>query len=260
MSTFDDNAIKHNIEKIRERIEKAAERSGRKAEHIALMAVSKFHSFEEIQSAHRAGIRLFGENRVQEAVCKFANMSQTLKQSELHMIGTLQRNKVKDIVPLVSCIQSVDRIELLDEIAKQLHKDKSTTVGQSQTQIQAQPQSQTQTQTQTQTVKLLFEIHTGEESKAGFANEDDTVRALEHAEALKLQVTGFMTMAPFSEDRVQIRKSFASLRELAERMQKRFPFFCFTDLSMGMSGDFEIAVEEGSTMVRVGTSIFGTRT
>ena len=244
MSTFDDNAIKHNIEKIRERIEKAAERSGRKAEHIALMAVSKFHSFEEIQSAYRAGIRLFGENRVQEAVCKFANMRQTLEQSELHMIGTLQRNKVKDIVPLVSCIQSVDRIELLDEIAKQLHKDKSTNAE----------------QTQMPTLKLLFEIHTGEKSKAGFANEDDTVRALEHAEKLKLQVTGFMTMAPFTEDRTQIRKSFASLRELSERMQKRFPFFCFTELSMGMSGDFEIAVEEGSTMVRVGTSIFGTRT
>ena len=236
MSTFDDNAIKHNIEKICERIEKAAERSGRKAENIALMAVSKFHSFEEIQSAYRAGIRLFGENRVQEAVCKFANMRQTLEQSELHMIGTLQRNKVKDIVPLVSCIQSVDRIELLDEIAKQLHKDKSTNTE----------------QTQMQTLKLLFEIHTGEKSKAGFANE--------HAEKLKLQVTGFMTMAPFTEDRTQIRKSFASLRELSERMQKRFPFFCFTELSMGMSGDFEIAVEEGSTMVRVGTSIFGTRT
>ncbi len=244
MSTFDDNAIKHNIEKIRERIKKAAERSGRKAENIALMAVSKFHSFEEIQSAYRAGIRLFGENRVQEAVCKFANMRQTLEQSELHMIGTLQRNKVKDIVPLVSCIQSVDRIELLDEIAKQLHKDKSTNTE----------------QTQMPTLKLLFEIHTGEKSKAGFANEDDTVRALEHAEKLKLQVTGFMTMAPFTEDRTQIRKSFASLRELSERMQKRFPFFCFTELSMGMSGDFEIAVEEGSTMVRVGTSIFGTRT
>ena len=244
MSTFDDNAIKHNIEKICERIEKAAERSGRKAENIALMAVSKFHSFEEIQSAYRTGIRLFGENRVQEAVCKFANMRQTLEQSELHMIGTLQRNKVKDIVPLVSCIQSVDRIELLDEIAKQLHKDKSTNAE----------------QTQMPTLKLLFEIHTGEKSKAGFANEDDTVRALEHAEKLKLQVTGFMTMAPFTEDRTQIRKSFASLRELSERMQKRFPFFCFTELSMGMSGDFEIAVEEGSTMVRVGTSIFGTRT
>ena len=244
MSTFDDNAIKHNIEKIRERIKKAAERSGRKAENIALMAVSKFHSFEEIQSAYRAGIRLFGENRVQEAVGKFANMRQTLEQSELHMIGTLQRNKVKDIVPLVSCIQSVDRIELLDEIAKQLHKDKSTNAE----------------QTQMPTLKLLFEIHTGEKSKAGFANEDDTVRALEHAEKLKLQVTGFMTMAPFTEDRTQIRKSFASLRELSERMQKRFPFFCFTELSMGMSGDFEIAVEEGSTMVRVGTSIFGTRT
>lgn len=244
MSTFDDNAIKHNIEKIRERIKKAAERSGRKAENIALMAVSKFHSFEEIQSAYRAGIRLFGENRVQEAVCKYANMRQTLEQSELHMIGTLQRNKVKDIVPLVSCIQSVDRIELLDEIAKQLHKDKSTNAE----------------QTQMPTLKLLFEIHTGEKSKAGFANEDDTVRALEHAEKLKLQVTGFMTMAPFTEDCTQIRKSFASLRELSERMQKRFPFFCFTELSMGMSGDFEIAVEEGSTMVRVGTSIFGTRT
>jgi len=171
MSTFDDNAIKHNIEKIRERIKKAAERSGRKAENIALMAVSKFHSFEEIQSAYRAGIRLFGENRVQEAVCKFANMRQTLEQSELHMIGTLQRNKVKDIVPLVSCIQSVDRIELLDEIAKQLHKDKSTNAE----------------QTQMPTLKLLFEIHTGEKSKAGFANEDDTVRALEHAEKLKFR-------------------------------------------------------------------------
>lgn len=236
--------IAENIRSIREKIGKAAERSGRKAADIKLMAVTKFRSPEEIKFAYEAGIRLFGENRVQEALEKFGSGALNLPDASLHMIGSLQRNKVKSILPLVSCIHSVDRIELLEEIAKRCEAEREAASRAS------------------GPLRLLLEVHTGEASKAGFMHSDDIIRALEYAEEKKLSVCGFMTMAPLMHNPADkseieaVRRSFVSLRETAEYMQKRFPTFNLSELSMGMSGDFEIAIEEGSTLVRIGTRLF----
>ena len=235
-----DKIIRENIELIREKIDRAAAKSGRASADIKFMAVTKFRSIEEIRSAYAAGIRLFGENRVQEAVEKFSNPALHLDGARLHMIGVLQRNKVKSILPYVSCIHSVDRIELMEEIAKRLQTENPSVCR------------------AFRPLTLLIEVHTGEESKSGFTSEDGIVRALEYAQEANLNVGGFMTMAPLSAspESAEVRRSFVTLREIKERMQKRFPSFSLTELSMGMSSDFETAIEEGSTLVRIGTAVF----
>ena len=235
-----DKIIRENIEHIRDKIDRAAVKSGRSSSAVKLMAVTKFRSIEEIRSAYGAGIRLFGENRVQEAVEKFSDPALRMDDARLHMIGVLQRNKVKSILPYVSCIHSVDRIELMEEIAKRLQAENPSLC----------PAFRPLT--------LLIEVHTGEESKSGFTSEDGIVRALEYAQEANLNVGGFMTMAPLSlsPESAEVRRSFVTLREIKERMQKRFPSFSLTELSMGMSSDFETAIEEGSTLVRIGTAVF----
>ena len=235
-----DKIIRENIEHIREKIDRAAVKSGRSSSAVKLMAVTKFRSIEEIRAAYGAGIRLFGENRVQEAVEKFSDPALRMDDARLHMIGVLQRNKVKSILPYVSCIHSVDRIELMEEIAKRLQAENPSLC----------PAFRPLT--------LLIEVHTGEESKSGFTSEDGIVRALEYAQEANLNVGGFMTMAPLSAspESAEVRRSFVTLREIKERMQKRFPSFSLTELSMGMSSDFETAIEEGSTLVRIGTALF----
>lgn len=235
-----DKIIRENIEHIREKIDRAAVKSGRSSSAVKLMAVTKFRSIEEIRAAYGAGIRLFGENRVQEAVEKFSDPALRMDDARLHMIGVLQRNKVKSILPYVSCIHSVDRIELMEEIAKRLQAENPSLC----------PAFRPLT--------LLIEVHTGEESKSGFTSEDGIVRALEYAQEANLNVGGFMTMAPLSlsPESAEVRRSFVTLREIKERMQKRFPSFSLTELSMGMSSDFETAIEEGSTLVRIGTAVF----
>lgn len=235
-----DKIIRENIEHIREKIDRAAVKSGRSSSAVKLMAVTKFRSIEEIRAAYGAGIRLFGENRVQEAVEKFSDPALRMDDARLHMIGVLQRNKVKSILPYVSCIHSVDRIELMEEIAKRLQAENPSLC----------PAFRPLT--------LLIEVHTGEESKSGFTSEDGIVRALEYAQEANLNVGGFMTMAPLSlsPESAEVRRSFVTLREIKERMQKRFPSFSLTELSMGMSSDFETAIEEGSTLVRIGTALF----
>lgn len=235
-----DKIIRENIEHIRDKIDRAAVKSGRSSSAVKLMAVTKFRSIEEIRAAYGAGIRLFGENRVQEAVEKFSDPALRMDDARLHMIGVLQRNKVKSILPYVSCIHSVDRIELMEEIAKRLQAENPSLC----------PAFRPLT--------LLIEVHTGEESKSGFTSEDGIVRALEYAQEANLNVGGFMTMAPLSAspESAEVRRSFVTLREIKERMQKRFPSFSLTELSMGMSSDFETAIEEGSTLVRIGTAVF----
>ncbi len=219
--------IKENIECIQEKIKNACERSHRNIEEVTLVAVSKFHSAEEVQEAYNCGMRYFGENRVQEACDKFTNLE--IPGAELHLIGSLQRNKVKKILPLVSCIQSIDRIELLHEIAKN---------------------------TEYNNVKLLLEIHTGEESKHGFTSVEDIEKAIDFAIENDLKVCGFMTMAPFTDDKEAVRKSFVQLRTIAKTMQNKYTGLSLRELSMGMSNDYEIAIEEGATIVRIGTAIF----
>ena len=219
--------IKENIAKIQANIKTACERCNRDVDSVTLMTVSKFRTVEEITEAYNCGMRHFGENRVQEACEKFETLQ--LEGAELHLIGSLQRNKVKKILPLVHCIQSVDRIELLQEIAKY-------------------PESKN--------VSLLFEVHTGEESKQGFTSIEELDAAIQFAIENNLHPTGFMTMAPFTSDKEIIRKSFRQLRNIAQDMQLKYDSVDLRELSMGMSNDYEIAIEEGSTLVRIGTAIF----
>lgn len=230
-------SIKDNLEIIRNKISQAENKSGRAQGSVKLMAVSKFHPSDAVIEAFGAGQLLFGENRVQEASEKFPPLIEQHPDIELHMIGQLQSNKVKKAVTFASCIQSVDRIDLLSEIEKQCAK------------INRQ-------------IRILFEVHTGEESKSGFTTEEDLYKAIEAFAAgdfPHIIPNGFMTMAPFTEDEKLIRKSFITLRELSQKLKPQFPSLALTELSMGMSGDFEIAIEEGSTLVRVGTAIFGER-
>ena len=225
--------LKTILDKIRE-IEKKADRA---ENSVKLVAVSKFHPAEAVIEATSAGQNLFGENRVQEAAAKFDEIRAKGINPELHIIGSLQRNKVKEAVRIASCIESVDRIELLEEIEKQAAKINKN-------------------------IEILFEVHTGEDSKAGFTSEEELSIAIERCakgDFPHITPKGFMTMAPFTEDKKLVRKSFLTLRNLREKFQKSFPSLDLCELSMGMSGDYEIAIEEGATIVRIGTAIFGER-
>ena len=229
--------MKTRIEDILEKISLACDKSARKSTDVNLMAVSKFHPVEEILQAYDCGLKLYGENRVQEACSKFSEILQIKPDVDLHLIGSLQRNKVKNIIPICSCIQSLDRIELAQEIQKQCEK-----IGKK--------------------INVLFEIHTGEDSKSGYQNIDDVKKTLDYILSLEnsfLVPTGFMTMAPFTNNESDIRNSFVTLRNLRDKIQSEYSDFNFSELSMGMSQDYQFAIEEGSTLVRIGTAIFGER-
>lgn len=231
------NSIENNLKEILQKIESAEQKYNRTKGTVKLLAVSKFHPVDAVEKAISAGHLLFGENRVQEAVAKFTDINSFNKDVELHIIGQLQTNKVKKAVSVASCIESVDRIDLLKEIQKQCEKINKK-------------------------IKILFEVNTAEDSKSGFKNYEDLYEAVKYcAEGNTpfVEPVGFMTMAPLTDDEALIRKSFSSLRKLSEKLQTEFPMFNFSELSMGMSNDYEIAIEEGSTEVRIGTAIFGER-
>ena len=231
------NSIENNLKEILQKIESAEQKYNRTKGTVKLLAVSKFHPVDAVEKAISAGHLLFGENRVQEAVAKFTDINSFNKDVELHIIGQLQTNKVKKAVTVASCIESVDRIDLLKEIQKQCEKINKK-------------------------IKILFEINTAEDSKSGFRNYEDLYEAVKYCadgNASFVEPVGFMTMAPLTEDEALIRQSFSGLRKLSEKLQSEFPMFNFSELSMGMSNDYEIAIEEGSTQVRIGTAIFGER-
>lgn len=240
---MNDSQIADNIARIQERILRAAERAGRAPQSIALMAVTKFHPAEAILDAYHAGIRLFGENRVQEAQTKYPPLRDSLAGSRLHMIGTLQKNKINKALGIFDALEGIDSVEVLEAILARLSS-------------------------RTEPIELFFELHTGEESKAGFPSLDELLRACdllasfaaENREKGRLVVLrGLMTMAPFTTDERAIRHSFSMLAAAKAEVAQRFDFVHFTELSMGMSNDFEIAIEEGSTLVRIGTALFGER-
>jgi pyridoxal phosphate enzyme (YggS family) len=206
-------------------------------ENVKLVAVSKFHSVEVITEAYQAGLRIFGENRAQELTAKQKCLPDDI---EWHFIGTLQKNKVKDIVPFVHTIHSVDSLKLLQEIDKQAAA-------------------------QSRTVRVLLEIHIAKEkNKHGFTPEEcKEMLARENITTAypNIRICGLMGMATFTDDKEQVRKEFRTLATLFKEW--RSSFFAnadfFTELSMGMTGDYEIAVSEGSTMVRIGSYVFGER-
>ena len=201
-------------------------------EHVTLVAVSKTKPNEALLEAFETGHRVFGENKVQEMVQKWETLP---KDIEWHMIGHLQRNKVKYIAEFVSLIHGVDSFRLLKEINKQALKHNRT-------------------------VDCLLQMHIAqEETKFGLSAEElNAVVGSEEFEQLQnIQVCGLMGMATFTENKEQVRQEFAFLKQNFESLQKKLPNIKI--LSMGMSGDFDIAIEEGSTMVRIGSSIFGSR-
>ncbi len=225
--------IKDNIAAVRERIDAAAKRAGRDPEEIKLIAVSKTMPVEMLKEAYEAGQRDFGENRVQELVPKMEELPADIRW---HLIGQLQKNKVKYISGRTELIHSVDSIGLAQFIDKEAKKRGVVS-------------------------DILFEVNiAGEESKSGFKPED-VLDAAEQISALDgVRIRGLMTVAPLVENAEDNRIYFRNLKHLYIDMQNKNMDNSMVDtLSMGMSGDFEVAVEEGATMVRVGTAIFGKR-
>jgi PLP dependent protein len=231
-------SIPENIAAIRHRIHKAAKRAGRDAEEIALMAVTKTHAPEKIRETYDAGIRLFGENRVQEFASKVGGLA-GLAGAEWHMIGHLQSNKAAKGIELFGAVDSVDSVRLAEKLNSAAN-------------------------TQNKRIPVLVEINVGGEgAKSGVApNSRELEELLLAAERLNaLAFRGLMTVPPYTEDPEGARPYFRKLRNIREVIARRqLPAVSMSVLSMGMSHDFEIAIEEGSTCVRVGSAIFGQRT
>ena len=230
-------SIADNIAAIGERIARAAARVGRNPGSVTLMAVSKTVEPERIRQAYAAGIRVFGENRVQEFGEKAAALSD-LKDAEWHLIGHLQSNKAKKAVELFQAVDSVDSLRLAERLNQAVeHTGKKLSV--------------------------LIEIKVGEEeSKAGIpVDSPDLENLLRAAPQLEhLQIRGLMAVPPFTEHPEGARPYFRLLRDLRDTIAARkLPGIAMDVLSMGMSHDFEVAIEEGSTCVRVGSAIFGSR-
>jgi pyridoxal phosphate enzyme (YggS family) len=230
-------SVPDNVTEIRERIARAAARVGRDPNLIVLMAVSKIVEPERIKEAYAAGLRVFGENRVQEFQGKSTALSD-LKEAEWHLIGHLQSNKAKKAFELFHAVDSVDSLRLaekLDQAAADGHKK----------------------------LDVLIEIKVGqEESKAGIPLDSPELNTLLNAapKLESLQIRGLMTVPPLTDDPEGARPYFRLLRELRDQIAARkLPAIQMDVLSMGMSHDFEVAIEEGSTCVRVGTAIFGSR-
>ena len=231
-------SIAENIEIIEERILKACLRSGRKREDITFMAVTKFMPIESVMEAWDAGLRCFGESRVQEAVSKLDSFRTEHPGAELHLIGALQRNKAKTAAAFFDCVQSVDRQALAEELAKHAAQGRSGAL------------------------PVLLELRTGEDSKSGFESLDGLFRSVELIMACPtLRIRGLMTLAPNTGDEAPVRAAFRKLASARQELENRFQNtgHSFACLSMGMSGDFETAIEEGSTMLRIGSAIFGDR-
>lgn len=204
--------------------------------HVRIVAVSKTMPVETVLEAYNAGHRLFGENRSQELISKQPYLPADLAW---HFIGHLQSNKVKYIVPLVEMIQSVDSLKILSEINKEAGKSDRI-------------------------VKCLLQFHIAtEETKFGLDIEESKMilESREFREMMNISITGLMGIASFTDDQELVRSEFRHLREIRDDLRDKYfrddPAFC--ELSMGMTGDYRIAVEEGSTIVRIGTGIFGSR-
>jgi len=230
-------SISENVAKVREQIADAARRAGRSPEEIALMAVTKTQSPERIRDCHGAGLRLFGENKVQEFAGKAAALAD-LTHAEWHMIGHLQTNKVGKAAELFRAVDSVDSVKLAEKL-----NAAARNVGKK--------------------LSVLIEINIGGEvAKSGATADSPELEALLQAAARldALEFHGLMTVPPFTDDPEGSRPYFRKLRELRDAIEfRKLPAVGMHVLSMGMSHDFPIAIEEGSTSVRIGTAIFGER-
>ncbi len=201
-------------------------------DHVKLVAISKTKPKEDLMQAYRAGQRIFGENKIQEMTEKWEQLPEDI---EWHMVGHVQRNKVKYMAPYVSLIHAVDSLKLLKEINKRATQNERT-------------------------IKCLLQIKIAEEdSKFGISAEEakEILKSEAYEKMEYVKVIGLMGMATFTDDEDQVRSEFKYLKSVFDQLREEFPEL--TELSMGMSGDYQIAVECGSTMVRIGSSIFGAR-
>lgn len=225
--------LKDQLQEVEKRIQAACDRAGRKREEVTLIAVSKTKPVETLQEAYDLGVRIFGENKVQELTAKYEALP---KDIHWHMIGHLQTNKVKYIIDKAELIHSVDSLKLAETIEKEAAKHDLI-------------------------ADILVEVNVAEEeSKFGMKMEEvipfvEKVSAFSH-----VRVRGLMTIAPFVEDPEENRSIFADLHKLyIDIKKKNHDNDTVSVLSMGMTNDYEVAIEEGATMVRVGTGIFGAR-
>ncbi|MCL0088444.1 YggS family pyridoxal phosphate-dependent enzyme [Dehalococcoidia bacterium] len=218
-------AIEHNIQEVTRRIVLACERAGRSPEEVTLVAVTKTVGPAAIRAAFQAGLRHFGENRVQEAKPKLGELENIRTQCTWHMVGHLQTNKAKTAGALFDIIQSVDSVRLAEFLSRHAQK----------------------------TIPILLEVNiAGEASKSGFSTGEVFSAMKEIGRMPNLEIKGLMTIAPLASDPEEVRPVFRLLRELRNSMG-------LDHLSMGMTDDFKVAIEEGSTMVRIGRAIFGER-
>ena len=225
------DTIAENLERVREQIAQAAAKAGRAGDEIQLVAITKTHDAEKVREAIEAGQILFGESRVQEARAKIPELPSNLRW---HFVGHLQKNKIRHALPLFEMIHSVDSLALAEDINRIAEEEGMHPC-------------------------VLLEVNVaGEGSKFGFGpeklgNEMEALLALP-----RLSIEGLMTIPPIAEEAEASRKYFVDLRELRDALEKDFDLK-LQQLSMGMTNDFAIAVEEGATLVRVGTAIFGER-
>jgi pyridoxal phosphate enzyme (YggS family) len=223
--------LQEALPRVEERIARARERAGR-AGDITLVAVTKGHPAEAVMAAAGAGIRHCGENRVDELARKRALLGSPV---QWHLIGHLQRNKVRKALGTFDLIHSVDSIRLARELSQEAER-----VGLD--------------------LEVLVQVNaSGEAAKGGFDVAGALPTIAEVVMMPRLHVRGLMTMAPYTEDEAELRRTFRATRQLFDACARGVPGFVARDLSMGMSNDFEVAVEEGSTMVRLGTVLFGER-
>jgi pyridoxal phosphate enzyme (YggS family) len=238
--------IQGNLARVRERVSAAAQRAGREPSEVTVVAVTKTHPADVVAMAYQAGVRDFGENRVEEAIDKIPVVQADIVDQPLcwHMIGHLQSRKARRAVALFDWIHSVDSLRLAERISRACDESGKT-------------------------VRLLLEVNvSGEPTKYGFdvslasgamatgafLVDVERILALPH-----LKLCGLMTMAPIVAQAEQARPVFSALRVLRDDLKHRFPEVGWGELSMGMTDDFEVAIEEGATMVRVGRAIFGER-
>ena len=224
-------SIAENLERVREQIAQAAAKVGRAPGEVELVAITKTHAAEKVREAIQAGQSLFGESRVQEGRAKIPELPSAIRW---HFVGHLQKNKIRHALPLFEMIHSIDSLALAQEVNRIAEEEGMHP-------------------------RVLLEINVaGEGSKFGFA-PDKLREQMEELLALpRLSVLGLMTIPPLSEEPEASRKYFIQLRELRDRLQTEFRVD-FAQLSMGMTQDYAVAVEEGATLVRVGTAIFGER-
>jgi pyridoxal phosphate enzyme (YggS family) len=229
--------ISERIARVRQRMEDAAKRCGRSTDEVALMGVTKTHPPEVIREAYQAGLRMFGENRVQEFQEK-SEFVRDLHGAEWHLIGHLQSNKAAKAAALFASVDSVDSLRLAEKLNEAAQKN-------------------------ARKLQVLIEVNVGgEEAKSGVAPVSrEFEEMLRAAPRLAwLDIRGLMTVPPFLQNPEEVRAFFRTLRGIRDEVAKRkLPQVRMDVLSMGMSHDFEVAIEEGSTCVRVGTAIFGTR-